>query len=59
MGISLIKGIEFENGTPVLISDLLQKEMAKSEGSPKIDMSVLMGANVANEVISCVRTRAN
>ena len=59
VGISLIKGIEFENGTPVLISDLLQKEMAKSEGSPKIDMSVLMGANVANEVISCVRTRAN
>jgi len=50
VGISLIKGIEFEQGTPVLISDLLQKEMAKSAGSPVIDMSVLMGANVANEV---------
>ena len=49
-GISLIKGIEFEDGRPVLISDLLQKEMAKSEGSPQVDMSVLMGANVANEV---------
>ena len=34
----------------MLISDLLQKEMAKGEGAPKIDMSVLMGANVANEV---------
>merc|ERR1712216_815227 len=32
------------------MGDLLQKEMAKSEGSPKVDMSVLMGANVANEV---------
>jgi len=50
VGISLIKGIEFEDGKPVLISDLLQKEMAKSEGSPVVDMSVLMGANVANEV---------
>ena len=48
--LSLIKGIEFEDGRPVLISDLLQKEMAKSEGSPQVDMSVLMGANVANEV---------
>jgi len=50
VGISLIKGIEFEDSKPVLISDLLQKEMAKSEGAPKVDMSVLMGANVANEV---------
>jgi len=50
VGISLIKGIEFENGEPVLISDLLQKEMAKAEGNPTVDMSVLMGANVANEV---------
>jgi len=50
VGISLIKGIEFEDAKPVLISDLLQKEMAKSEGAPKVDMSVLMGANVANEV---------
>jgi len=49
-GISLIKGIEFEDGKPVLISDLLAKEMKKAEGSPDVDMSVLMGANVANEV---------
>jgi glycerol-3-phosphate dehydrogenase (NAD+) len=47
---SLIKGIEFDDAQPVLISDLLQKEMAKGAGSPQIDMSVLMGANVANEV---------
>lgn len=30
--------------------------MAKSEGSPQVDMSVLMGANVANEG---ARTGAN
>ena len=36
VGISLIKGIEFENGEPVLISDLLQKEMAKAEGNPTV-----------------------
>jgi len=50
VGISLIKGIEFKDGKPILISDLLQNEMAKAEGAPKVDMSVLMGANVANEV---------
>jgi len=50
VGISLIKGIEFEEGTPILISDLLAREMAKAPGAPKVDMSVLMGANVANEV---------
>ena len=50
VGISLIKGIEFKDAKPILISDLLQTEMAKSEGAPKVDMSVLMGANVANEV---------
>jgi len=50
VGISLIKGIEFKDGKPVLISDLLKEEMAKSEGAPQVDMSVLMGANVANEV---------
>ena len=50
VGISLIKGIEFDNGRPVLISDLLKKELAKAEGNPNVDMSVLMGANVANEV---------
>jgi len=50
VGISLIKGIEFKDSKPALISDLLQIEMGKAEGSPKVDMSVLMGANVANEV---------
>ena len=50
IGCSLIKGIEFKDGKPILISDLLQNEMAKAEGAPKVDMSVLMGANVANEV---------
>jgi len=50
VGISLIKGIEFEDGKPVLISDLLAKEMKKAQGAPDVNMSVLMGANVANEV---------
>jgi glycerol-3-phosphate dehydrogenase (NAD+) len=50
IGISLIKGIEFADGKPILISDLLKEEMGKAEGSPSVDMSVLMGANVANEV---------
>jgi len=50
VGCSLIKGIEFDAGAPVLISDLLAKEMKKAEGSPDVNMSVLMGANVANEV---------
>ena len=36
IGISLIKGIEFEDAKPVLISDLLAKEMAKAEGAPKV-----------------------
>jgi len=54
IGCSLIKGIEFEKeGTfqPILISDLLTMEMQKGiTGSWSVDMSVLMGANVANEV---------
>jgi len=53
IGCSLIKGIEFEKEgdmKPILISDLLQDEMKKSDGAPVVDMSVLMGANVANEV---------
>jgi len=50
VGISLIKGIEFEGGKPILISDLLKAEMKKGVGAPDVDMSVLMGANVANEV---------
>jgi len=45
VGISLIKGIEFKDAKPVLISDLLKEAM-----NGTIDMSVLMGANVANEV---------
>merc|ERR1719424_1612802 len=54
IGCSLIKGIEFDragDGKPILISDLLQKEMKKGiTGDWNVDMSVLMGANVANEV---------
>jgi len=56
IGISLIKGIEFDRTgaefKPMLISDLLQVEMKKgiTGGDWDVDMSVLMGANVANEV---------
>jgi len=50
VGISLIKGIEFKDSKPILISDLLAAEMKKAEGAPDVSMSVLMGANVANEV---------
>ena len=54
IGCSLIKGIEFEKGgefKPILISDLLQTEMKKGiTGDWDVSMSVLMGANVANEV---------
>jgi len=52
VGISLIKGIEFKDAKPVLISDLLAEAMVDKEkpDAPKINMSVLMGANVANEV---------
>merc|ERR1711988_834015 len=42
--ISLIKGIEFEEKGPVLISNMIKHEMGG------MDVSVLMGANVANEV---------
>jgi len=41
---SLIKGIEFDANGPVLISDIIKKKMGG------MDVSVLMGANVANEV---------
>jgi glycerol-3-phosphate dehydrogenase (NAD+) len=41
---SLIKGIEFDANGPILISSLIKKEMGG------MDTSVLMGANVANEV---------
>jgi glycerol-3-phosphate dehydrogenase (NAD+) len=43
-GISLIKGIEFEHEKPKLISEMISEMMGG------MDISVLMGANVANEV---------
>merc|ERR1711871_1186763 len=42
--LSLIKGIEFEEGGPILISNMIKDAMSGME------VSVLMGANVANEV---------
>ena len=42
--LSLIKGIEFEEGGPILISNMIKDAMNG------MDVSVLMGANVANEV---------
>ncbi len=42
--VSLIKGIEFESGEPRLISSIISASMGG------MDTSVLMGANVANEV---------
>ena len=42
--VSLIKGIEFEEEGPLLISKMIKDEMGG------MDVSVLMGANVANEV---------
>jgi len=42
--LSLIKGIEFSETGPILISDMIKDEMKG------MDVSVLMGANVANEV---------
>ena len=41
--LSLIKGIEFEEGGPILISNMIKDAMNG------MDVSVLMGANVANE----------
>ena len=41
--LSLIKGIEFEEGGPILISNMIKEQMNG------MDVSVLMGANVANE----------
>ena len=38
IGISLIKGIEFEDGKPILISDLLKAEMKKSPGAPGLSV---------------------
>ena len=42
--ISLIKGIEFGEQGPILISNMIKDAMGG------MDVSVLMGANVANEV---------
>merc|ERR1719453_2927218 len=42
--ISLIKGIEFEEAGPILISNMIKDAMGG------MDVSVLTGANVANEV---------
>ena len=42
--ISLIKGIEFGEAGPILISNMIKDAMGG------MDVSVLMGANVANEV---------
>lgn len=42
--ISLIKGIEFGESGPILISNMIKDAMNG------MDVSVLMGANVANEV---------
>jgi len=42
--ISLIKGIEFDEEGPILISNMIKEQMSG------MDVSVLMGANVANEV---------
>jgi len=44
IGVSLIKGVHFDESGIVLISDLIKQDM---QG---MDVSVLMGANLANEV---------
>ena len=44
IGVSLIKGVHFDEEGIVLISDLIKKDMGG------MDVSVLMGANLANEV---------
>ncbi|KAI0559014.1 glycerol-3-phosphate dehydrogenase [Gracilaria domingensis] len=43
IGISLIKGIDFDEGGVVLMTDIITKELS-------IDVSVLSGANIANEI---------
>jgi glycerol-3-phosphate dehydrogenase (NAD+) len=44
--ISLIKGIEFENNAPKLISSMISDNLK----AQAVEVAVLMGANVANEV---------
>ena len=39
----MIKGFDFVDGKPFLLSEVIEKELG-------IECSVLMGANVANEV---------
>lgn len=43
IGISLIKGIEFDEDGVILMSDVIERELG-------IPMSVLSGANIANEI---------
>jgi len=42
-GITLIKGLDFNEDGPILLSNLISKQL-------NIDVSVMMGANVASEV---------
>jgi glycerol-3-phosphate dehydrogenase (NAD+) len=49
--ISLIKGLEIAENGPLLLSRLLSEEL-------KVDVSVLMGANIANEVAKEVFSEA-
>lgn len=44
IGVSLIKGVHFDDSGVVLISDMISRDMGG------MDLSVLMGANLANEV---------
>jgi len=44
IGVSLIKGVHFDDSGIVLISDLIKQDMGG------MDVGVLMGANLANEV---------
>lgn len=50
IGVSLIKGMDVDENGPVLCSDLISSKLG-------IDCSVLMGANVADEVISDAERR--
>ena len=43
IAVSLIKGFDFVDGRPFLLSEVIEHEIG-------IECSVLMGANVANEV---------